>query len=171
MPIPPPLPLTPLSSLLPQILSPSLPASPLILPIPLPAASPPLQLLSSDRRVDRPEVTLPPRKRLSIVHCPGYEAGESSVAAAARPIKGRRVDYGFVDSVEAEIRRQKRRGYWIWVTELAAVQEQDTQDIYGVMEDTQGRQAEIFLRVEALVDDSQYHYETGRLVDQEARCS
>nr|GFB68014.1 hypothetical protein [Tanacetum cinerariifolium] len=53
-------------------------------------------------------------------------------------------------------------------TELAAVQEQDTQDIYGVMEDTQGRQTKIFQRVEALVDDSQYNYETGRLVDQEA---
>nr|GEY71564.1 hypothetical protein [Tanacetum cinerariifolium] len=52
-------------------------------------------LLSSDRRADRPEVTLPPRKR----------------------------------------------------------------------------QTEIFQRVEELVDDSQYHYETGRLVDQEARCS
>nr|GFC15374.1 hypothetical protein [Tanacetum cinerariifolium] len=54
------------------------------------------------------------------------------------------------------------------VTELAAVQEQDTQDIYGVMEDTQGRQTEIFQRVEALVDDTQYHYETGRLVEHEA---
>nr|GFC54078.1 hypothetical protein [Tanacetum cinerariifolium] len=39
------------------------------------------------------------------------------------------------------------------------------------MEDTQGRQTEIFQRVEALVDNSQYHYETGRLIDQEARCS
>nr|GFD11420.1 hypothetical protein [Tanacetum cinerariifolium] len=38
--------------------------------------------------------------RLSIVHCPGYEAEESSVAAAARPIEGHRADYGFVDSVE-----------------------------------------------------------------------
>nr|GFA24465.1 hypothetical protein [Tanacetum cinerariifolium] len=36
---------------------------------------------------------------------------------------------------------------------------------------TQGRQTKIFQRVEALVDDSQYHYETGRRVDQEARCS
>nr|GEY06565.1 hypothetical protein [Tanacetum cinerariifolium] len=54
----------------------------------------------------RPEVTLPPRKRLSIVHCPGYEAGKSLVAAAARPIEGRRADYGFVDSVEAEIRQR-----------------------------------------------------------------
>nr|GFB10706.1 hypothetical protein [Tanacetum cinerariifolium] len=68
---------------------------------------PALHLLSSDRRADRPEVTLPPRKRLNIVYCPGYEAGESSVAAAARPIEGRWADYGFVDSVEAEIRRRR----------------------------------------------------------------
>nr|GEW40456.1 hypothetical protein [Tanacetum cinerariifolium] len=139
----------------------------------------------------------PTLRRLSIVHYPGYEAGESSVAAAARPIEGRRADYGFVDSVEAEIRRRRAKdiGYnirdtWIdprdvaeeealttlegvktRVTELAAVQEQDTQDIFGVMEDTQGWQTKIFQRVKALVDDSQYHYETGRLVDQEARCS
>nr|GEU42755.1 hypothetical protein [Tanacetum cinerariifolium] len=156
-----------------------------------------VKLLSSDRRADRPEVTLPPRKRLSIVHRPGYEAGESSAAAAARPIEGRRTDYGFVGSVEAEIRRRIAEdiGYGIrdaWidprdvaeeealttlegvntrVTELAAVQEQDTQDIYGVMEDAQHRQTEMFQRVETLVDDSRYHYETGRLVDQEARCS
>nr|GFB94545.1 hypothetical protein [Tanacetum cinerariifolium] len=78
MHIPPPSPLTLLSSLLPQIPSPLLPSSPLILPIPLPVASSPLQLLSSDR--------------------------ESLAAAAARPIEGRRADYGFVGSVEAEIR-------------------------------------------------------------------
>nr|GFB98604.1 hypothetical protein [Tanacetum cinerariifolium] len=187
MPIPPPSPLTPLSSPLPQIPSPPLPASLPILPIPLPAASPPFQLLSSDRRADKPEVTLPPRKRLIIVHFLGYKAGESLAVAAARPIEGRRADYGFVDSVEAEIRRQRAedirydpryvveevalttlKGVNTRVTELAAVQEQDTQDIYGVMEDTQGRQTEIFQRVEALVNDSQYHYETGRLVDQDA---
>nr|GFC68605.1 hypothetical protein [Tanacetum cinerariifolium] len=197
LPIPPPSPLTPLSSLLPQIPSSPLPASPHILPIPLPTASPPLQLLSSDRRADRPEVTLPPRKRLSIVHPPRYESGESSAAAAARPIEGRRTDYGFVGSVEVKIRRRIAEdiGYGIrdaWidprdvaeeealttlegvnarVTELATVQEQDTQNIYGVMEDAQRRQTEMFQRVEMLVEDSRYHYETGRLVDQEARCS
>nr|GFC33904.1 hypothetical protein [Tanacetum cinerariifolium] len=158
MPIPPPSPLTPLSSPLPQIPSPLLPASPPILPILLPTASPPLQLLSSDHRADRPEVTLPPQKRLSIVHCSRYEAGESSAAAAARPIEGRKVDYGFVGSVEIEIRqriaediRYGIRDAWIdprdiaeeealttlegvntRVTELATVQEKDTQDIYGV---------------------------------------
>nr|GFC88707.1 hypothetical protein [Tanacetum cinerariifolium] len=62
-----------------------------------------LRLLSSDRRADRPEVTLPPQKRLSIVYFLGYEVGESSAAAAARPIEGHRVDYRFVGSVEAEI--------------------------------------------------------------------
>nr|GEX01564.1 putative reverse transcriptase domain-containing protein [Tanacetum cinerariifolium] len=194
MPIPPPSPLTRLSSPLSQIPSPPLPASPPILPIPLPAASLPLQLLSSDRRADRLEVTLPPRKRLSIVHCPGYEMGESLVATTARPIEGYRADYGFVGFIEAEIRRRIAqdirygiRDTWIdlrdvaeeealttlegvntRVTELAAVQEQDTQDIYGMIEDTQGRQTKIFQRVKALVDDSQYHYETDRLVDQEA---
>ncbi|GKA96403.1 hypothetical protein Tco_0818498 [Tanacetum coccineum] len=37
--------------------------TPPLLPIPLPTSSPPLHLLSTDRRVDKPEVTLPPRKR------------------------------------------------------------------------------------------------------------
>nr|GEV97195.1 armadillo [Tanacetum cinerariifolium] len=104
---------------------PALPSPP-ILPIPLHAASPPLQLLSSDRRADTPEVTLTPRKRLSIVHCPGYEAGESSAAAAARPIEGRRADYGFVNSVKAEIRRRRAEdiGYgirdtWIYPRDVA----------------------------------------------------
>nr|GFB30887.1 hypothetical protein [Tanacetum cinerariifolium] len=221
-------------------------ASPPILPIPLPTASPPLQLLSSDRRADRPEVTLPPRKRLSIVHRPGYKAGESSTAAAAaRPIEGRRTNYGFVGSVEAEIRRRiaKDIGYGIrdaWIDPRDIVEEEALTTLEGVntrvtklaagylvtalgeiqalqaREQTRadrpevtlpprkrlsivhcpgyeagessaaaaarpmegrradygfvdsGRQTEIFQRVKALVDDSQYHYETGRLVDQEA---
>nr|GFC21443.1 hypothetical protein [Tanacetum cinerariifolium] len=132
---------------------------------PLPAAaSPTAESPGYIPEADRPEVTLPPRKRLSIVHFLGYEAGESSVAVVARSIKGHRADYGFVNSVEAEIRRRRAEdiGYGIrdtWidprdvaeeealttlegvnsrVTELVAVQEQDTQDIYGVMEDTQG---------------------------------
>ncbi|GKB14783.1 hypothetical protein Tco_0848706 [Tanacetum coccineum] len=57
------------------------------------------------------------------------------------------------------------------VTEFDVVQEQDTQDIYAVIEDTQDRQTCIFHIVEALVDDRQYHYETIRLLDQEALVS
>nr|GEY19259.1 putative reverse transcriptase domain-containing protein [Tanacetum cinerariifolium] len=169
MHIPPPSPLTSLSSLLPQIPYPPLPASPPILPIPLPAASPPLQLLSFDRRADRTEVTFPPRKRLSIVHCPGYEAGER--------VQAEDIGYGIRDTwidprdVAEEEALKTLEGVNTRVTKLAAVQEQDTQDIYGVMEDTQGRPMEIFQRFEALVDERQYHYEIGRLVDQEDRFS
>nr|GFB65026.1 hypothetical protein [Tanacetum cinerariifolium] len=41
---------------------------------------------------DRPEVTLPPRKRLDIALGPRYEVGESSTTAAARPAGGFRAD-------------------------------------------------------------------------------
>nr|GFC91717.1 hypothetical protein [Tanacetum cinerariifolium] len=105
-------------------------------------------LLYSDRIADRPEVTLPPRKRLSIVHRLGYGAGESLVAAAARPIEGHPRD------VAEEEALTTLKGVNTRLTELAAVQEQDTQDIYGVMEDAQHRQTEMFQRVETLVDDS-----------------
>ncbi|GJZ97824.1 hypothetical protein Tco_0670277 [Tanacetum coccineum] len=165
---PPPSPLTLVSSPLPHIPSPPFPASPPASPIrplgyrdamiwlraetpstshplPLPTSSPPLQLLSSDHRTDRPEITLPPRKRLGVDLGPRYEIGEGS--SIARPTRGRRTDYGFV------------------------VQEQDTHDIYAVIGDTQVRQTQIYQSVEILVDDSQYHYETARLLDQEALVS
>ncbi|GJX38501.1 hypothetical protein Tco_0251804 [Tanacetum coccineum] len=59
-------------------------------PLPLPTSSPPLQLLSSDHRTDRPKITLPPRKRLGINLGLRYKIGESSAAATTRPIGGRR---------------------------------------------------------------------------------
>nr|GEX89481.1 hypothetical protein [Tanacetum cinerariifolium] len=77
--------------------------------------SPPLQLPSASRREDRPEVTLPPRKRLDIALGPRYEVGESSSAAAARPARGFRADYGFFAAVDREIMRDPERevGYRI----------------------------------------------------------
>ncbi|GJR20765.1 hypothetical protein Tco_0969292 [Tanacetum coccineum] len=57
------------------------------------SGTPPLHLLSTDRREDRPKVCLPPRKRLCSTQGPRYEIGESSSAASARPIGGRRADY------------------------------------------------------------------------------
>nr|GFD63531.1 hypothetical protein [Tanacetum cinerariifolium] len=45
------------------------------------STSPPSsQLPSASRREDRPEITLPPRKRLGIALGPRYEVGESSSA-------------------------------------------------------------------------------------------
>nr|GFA00460.1 hypothetical protein [Tanacetum cinerariifolium] len=119
---PPASPLSPWSSPPPQIPFPPLPPilsppSPVLSPAPPPSPfrslgyraamirlraeaastshSPPLQLPSASRREDRPEVTLPPRKKLGIALGPGYEVGESSSAAAARPAGGLRAYYGF----------------------------------------------------------------------------
>nr|GEV97867.1 hypothetical protein [Tanacetum cinerariifolium] len=47
------------------------------------------------QREDRPEVTLPPRKRLDIALGRRYEVRDSSSAAAARPAGDFRADYGF----------------------------------------------------------------------------
>ncbi|GKG05952.1 hypothetical protein Tco_0326038, partial [Tanacetum coccineum] len=57
------------------------------------------------------------------------------------------------------------------VIELAAVQEQDTQDVYAMIKDTQERQTQLFQRVDRLVEDGQFHYKTARLLDQEALVS
>ncbi|GKC50839.1 hypothetical protein Tco_1073584, partial [Tanacetum coccineum] len=76
---------------------------------------PPLHLLSTDRREDRPEVTLPPQKRLGIALGPAYEVEKSSSAASARLAGGLRADYGFVATVDREIKRDPERdvGYRI----------------------------------------------------------
>ncbi|GJX27878.1 hypothetical protein Tco_0235957 [Tanacetum coccineum] len=155
IPSPPPSPLSPWSSPLPQIPSPPLPVSspvpvsppplpasptyplgyraamiwlrvktpstshplplstpplgtPPLLPIPLPTLSPPLLLPSTDYRAGVSEVTLPPRKRLCITLGPRYEVGKSSSAPTARPTGGFRADYGFVATLDDEIKRDPR---------------------------------------------------------------
>ncbi|GJZ82524.1 hypothetical protein Tco_0647697 [Tanacetum coccineum] len=142
-----------------------LPSSPLP---PLPASlfiPPPV-----DRKEDIPEAELPPRKRLCMTSLTlRYEVGESSTAAP-RPTGGHKIDYGFIGTLDAETRRQiaEEVGYgikdvWVDLTEaveevtpttlegvnakvieLAAVQEQDTQDVYAMIEDTQDRQTQLF---------------------------
>ncbi|GJT88211.1 hypothetical protein Tco_1069928 [Tanacetum coccineum] len=155
----PPSPLSPWSSPLPQIPSPPPPLLPALLFIPPPV----------DHREDIPGAELPPRKRLCLTALTSrYEVGESSIAAP-RPIRGHRADYRFIGTMDAEIIRQRAEevGYGIrdvWdptkaveevapttlegvnarVTELAAVQEPDTQDIYAVIEDTQDKQTQLF---------------------------
>ncbi|GKE40067.1 hypothetical protein Tco_1463472 [Tanacetum coccineum] len=82
--------------------------------ISVPTSSPPLLLPSASRREDRPDVSLPPRKRLGITVGPRYEVGESS-STAARPTGGLRADYSFVATIDREIRRDLERevGYGI----------------------------------------------------------
>nr|GFC52248.1 hypothetical protein [Tanacetum cinerariifolium] len=110
-PLPPPFILSPIRSDAPSS------GIPPPLPISAPTSSPPLQLPSASRREDKTEVTLPPRKRISIALSPGYKVGESS-STAARPAGGLRADYGFVATMDREIRRDPEREVGHGITEL-----------------------------------------------------
>ncbi|GJU27972.1 hypothetical protein Tco_1166593 [Tanacetum coccineum] len=61
------------------------------------------------------EVTLPPRKRLCIALGLRYKIGKSSSTLTARPTRCIRADYGFVSTLDDEIRRDPERdvGYRI----------------------------------------------------------
>nr|GFD34949.1 hypothetical protein [Tanacetum cinerariifolium] len=83
--------------------------TPPLLPIPLPTSSPPLLLTSMSHRADILEVTLPPQKRLCIALGLRFEVGESSFAPTDRPTRGFRADYGFVATLDDEIRRDPER--------------------------------------------------------------
>nr|GEY64904.1 putative reverse transcriptase domain-containing protein [Tanacetum cinerariifolium] len=102
-PLPPPFILSPTRSDAPSS------GTPLLLPISASTSSPPLQPPSASCREDRPEVTLPPQKKLGITLGLGYEVGESSSAAAARPVGVLRADYGFVSMMDREIMRDPVR--------------------------------------------------------------
>ncbi|GKC25141.1 hypothetical protein Tco_1027291, partial [Tanacetum coccineum] len=157
----PPLPPPPSSLHLPPPVPTSLPlpSSPLP-PLPVSLFIPPL----IDRREDIPEAELPPHKRL----CPTaptsrYKVGESS-NASPRPTG---------DPTEAveEVAPTTLEGVNARVTELAAVQEQDPQDVYVVIEDTHDRQTQLFQSVDGLVNDRHFHYDTAQLLDREALVS
>ncbi|GKE37472.1 hypothetical protein Tco_1460877 [Tanacetum coccineum] len=89
--------------------------TPPLLHIPLPTSSPPLLLPSTDYRAGVFEVTLPPRKRLCIALGMRDKVGESSSAPTTRPTGGFRTDYGFVGTLDDEIRRDPERyvGYGV----------------------------------------------------------
>ncbi|GKA81237.1 hypothetical protein Tco_0787929 [Tanacetum coccineum] len=189
----PPLPPLPSSLHLPPHVPTSLPLPSSPLP-PQPASLfiPPL----IDHREDTPKAELPPRKRLCMTALTSRYKVEESPTAAPRPAGGHGINYGFIGTLDAETsQRAEEVGYGIrdvWVdpteavgevapttlegvnarvTMLAAVQEQDTHDVYAMIEDTHDRQTQLFQRVDGLVEDGQFHYETARLLDQEALVS
>ncbi|GKC52071.1 hypothetical protein Tco_1074816, partial [Tanacetum coccineum] len=148
---PPPSPLTPLSSPLPQIPSPSLP-----LPSPLP---------NSPTHIEIPESCLPLRKRVRFASpTPSREVGESLAAGAARQDRptieredlyefvdmvdvpprcstSRELDYDFTDTWDDlvgaidEIAPTTVEGVNQRVTDLATIVEEETTSMYGIMED------------------------------------
>nr|GEW53508.1 hypothetical protein [Tanacetum cinerariifolium] len=219
---PPASPLSPWSLLPPQIPFPPLPPilsppSPILSPAPPPSpirylgyraamirlrdevastSSPPLQLPSASRREDRPEVTLPPRKRLDIALGPRYEVGESS-STAARPAGGLRADYGFVATMDREIMRDPERevGYRIadswdeivetlqgapvstntelvgYVREFKMRVRQDTNEIYMRLDNKQTERQLLAGRLNMLFRDRHAHAYTCHLIETEARMS
>nr|GEX67094.1 putative reverse transcriptase domain-containing protein [Tanacetum cinerariifolium] len=84
--------------------------TPPLIPIPLPTSSPHLILPSTSHRVGVPEVTLPPQKRFCITLGLRYKVRKSSSAPTPRPTKGFRADYGFVATLDDDIRRDPKRG-------------------------------------------------------------
>ncbi|GJT27762.1 putative reverse transcriptase domain-containing protein [Tanacetum coccineum] len=182
-------PLPPLPS--PLYLPPPIPTS---LPLPSPPLPPlPASLFIPppvNSREDIPEAELPPRKRLCLTALTSrFEVRESSTATDRSTI-GHRAEYGFIGTLDAETRRQRAEvvGYGIrdvWVdptevveevaptnlegfnarvTEPAKVQEEDTQDLYALVEDAQDRQTRLSQRV-----DGQLSAALGQIQALEAR--
>ncbi|GJU94192.1 hypothetical protein Tco_1318948 [Tanacetum coccineum] len=126
-----------------------------LLPIPLPTSSPPLHLLSTDRRADRPKVTLPPQKRLGIALGPRYDIGESSSVPTARPPGGFRADNGFVATIDRDIMRDLERD--------------DTDEIYVRLDDEQTERQLMAGRLNMLYRDRRAHARITLLMEIEAR--
>ncbi|GKE21596.1 hypothetical protein Tco_1433108, partial [Tanacetum coccineum] len=150
--------------------------TPPLLPIPLPTSSPPLLLPSTDCRADVPKC---------------------SSAPTARPTRGFRADYGFVATLDAEIRRDPKReiGSWItdvWVdpdeiakelpaTDVAELSKrmtnfittvrQDTYEIYGRLDDTQDDRSLMSGQLNLLHRDRRAHARIARLMETKARLS
>ncbi|GJW81050.1 hypothetical protein Tco_0145025 [Tanacetum coccineum] len=129
--------------------------TPLLLPIPLPTSSPPFHLLSTDRRADRPEVTLPPRKMLGIALGPRYEVGESPSVPTARPPRGAPA----IDDTELGRR----------MTEFATWVRQDTDEIYVRLDDEQTERQLMAGRLNMLYMDRRAHARTALVMEREAR--
>ncbi|GKF55281.1 hypothetical protein Tco_0165621, partial [Tanacetum coccineum] len=171
--------------------------TPPLLPIPLPTPSPPLLLPSTDYRAGVSEVTLPPRKRLCTAIGSRYEVDESLSAPTARPTGGFRADYGFVATLDDEIRRNPERyvGYGItniWeemlvdmsgapatdntelgrqMTEFATRVRQDTDEIYVRLDEAQDDRLLMRGRLNTLFRDRRDHARTTLLMEREARLS
>ncbi|GJX29356.1 hypothetical protein Tco_0237435 [Tanacetum coccineum] len=159
---------------LPLSTSPS--GTPLLLHIPLPTPSPPLLLPSIDCRA-----------------C----VFKSSSAPTARPTGGFRADYGFVATLDDEIRRDPERddGYGItytWndmlmgmpgapatddtelgrrMTNFFTTVRQDTDEIYGRLDEAQDARAVLSGRLNLLQKDRRSYAYTALLMEREARLS
>ncbi|GJR70228.1 hypothetical protein Tco_0016293 [Tanacetum coccineum] len=133
LPLPPPI-----------ILSHTRPAAPS-------SGTPPLHLLSTDRREDRSEVTLPPRNRLGIALGPVYE-DEIVETLQEVPV-----------STETELGRH--------MTAFETRVRHDTDEIYTRLDNEQSGRQLLAGRLNILFRDRRVHERTARLMETEARMS
>ncbi|GJV77816.1 hypothetical protein Tco_1509400 [Tanacetum coccineum] len=147
--------------------------TPPLLPIPLPTPSPPMLLPSTLCRAGVFEVTLPPRKRLCIALSSRYEVSESSSTPTARPTGGFRANYGFVATLDDEIRCNPKRhvGYGITDTwdEMLVGMPGDTDEIYGRLDDVQDDRSLMSGRLNMLFRDRRVHARTALLIERERK--
>nr|GFB59764.1 hypothetical protein [Tanacetum cinerariifolium] len=106
-------------------------------------SSPPLQLPSASSRDDRPEVTLPPQKRLGIALGPRYEGAPVSTDTELG---------GYMREFETRVR-------------------QDTDEIYMRLDDEQTERQLLAGRLNMLFRDRRAHAYTRHLMETEARIS
>ncbi|GJR04514.1 hypothetical protein Tco_0527498 [Tanacetum coccineum] len=169
-----------------------------LLPISLPTPSPPLLLPSAVYRAGVSKDTLSPRKRLCIALGLRFEVGKSSSAPTARTTGDFRANYGFIGTLDDEIKRDPERevGYGItdtWdemvedmqgtpaATDVAGVSQrmtafvttvrQDTDEIYGRLDDAQDDRSLMSGQLNMLRRDRRTHTRTERLMESEARLS
>nr|GFA98937.1 hypothetical protein [Tanacetum cinerariifolium] len=124
--------------------------------------SPPLQPTFASRREDRPEVTLPPWKKLGIALGPRYEVGESSSAAAARRA-------GVETLQGAPVSTDTKLGGYMREFETRVRQHMD--EIYMRLDDEQSERQLLASRLNMLFRDRRAHTYTRHLMETEARMS
>nr|GEZ97211.1 hypothetical protein [Tanacetum cinerariifolium] len=121
-------------------------------------------LPSASRREDRPEVTLPPQKRLDIALGPRYE-------------REREIGYGIADSWDeivktlqgAPVSTDTELGRY--VREFETRVRQDTDEIYMRLDDDQTERQLLAGRLNMLFRDRRAHAYTHQLMETEARMS
>ncbi|GKB76503.1 hypothetical protein Tco_0943398 [Tanacetum coccineum] len=121
--------------------------TPPLLLIPLPIPSSPLLLPSTD-----------------------YRAGvfESSSAPTARPTREFRRDYGFLATLDDEIRRDPERNR---MTDFVTTVRQDTDEIYERLDDARDDRSLMSSQINMLRRDRRAHARTARLMESKARLS
>ncbi|GJZ92006.1 reverse transcriptase domain-containing protein, partial [Tanacetum coccineum] len=133
------------------------------------SGTPPLHLLSTDRRADIPKVTLPPWKRLGIALVLGMRE-------IMRDLE-RDVSYGIIDTWDEilvdmpgapatdDIKIGQR------MTEFTTRVRQDIDEIYTRLDDEQSERQLMAGRLNMLYRDRRAHARTARLIEAEARMS